>query len=136
MMLTIYFEKTFWVGVVEFEESDCLKAVRYVFGSEPKDEEILTFIHTKLPTLIQTVHSSVSPFAKAKKCVNPKRLARQAANATKQTGISTKAQAALKEDLECRKILRKKVSRKQREEETARKRSLKVVKRKKKHRGK
>ncbi len=39
MKLTVYHDGQFWVGVVEEVVNGKLKAGRYLFGSEPKDQE-------------------------------------------------------------------------------------------------
>ena len=42
--LTVFFEGPFWVGVFERIEDGRLSVCRVVFGSEPRDYEVLEFI--------------------------------------------------------------------------------------------
>ncbi|MBN6186387.1 YjdF family protein [Aneurinibacillus sp. BA2021] len=136
MKLTVYFEGQFWVGVLEEVEDGRVRACRYVFGSEPKETEVLDFVKHRAMSLLeqstQTAEGSVEP----KRKHNPKRMARLAAKETQQRGISTYAQEALQLELEKRKRTRKMQAREQREAEKERKYALKVTKAKQKHRGK
>ena len=70
-----------------------------------------------------------------KESVNPKRLQRQIRKETAATGIGTKSQQALQMQREENKLVRKALSRKQREAEKQRQFELKQQKRKEKHRG-
>ncbi|MEI4525619.1 YjdF family protein [Priestia megaterium] len=61
MSLTIYHDGQFWVGIIEVVEGGKLKAFRYVFGTEPKDTEILDFIYDRLLEVInQSVHAGMA----------------------------------------------------------------------------
>ena len=42
-MLTVFFDKPFWVGVFERTENGQLSAAKVTFGAEPKDSEVLEF---------------------------------------------------------------------------------------------
>lgn len=53
MKLTIYYDGQFYIGLVEIVSENKLKAYRYIFGKEPKDQEVLNFVNTKLLKLIQ-----------------------------------------------------------------------------------
>ena len=111
MSLTIYHDGQFWVGIIEVVEDGKFKAFRYVFGAEPKDTEILDFIHHKLLNLInQSIHSGLDVKIKSNKKINPKRLQRQVAKEINKVGISTKAQEAMKQEYEEKKKSRKKKS--------------------------
>ena len=46
--LTVYFEDPFWVGVVEEQFGNHVKACRHVFGAEPKDAEVMEFVNTRM----------------------------------------------------------------------------------------
>lgn len=108
MSLTIYHDGQFWIGIIEVVEGGKLKAFRYVFGAEPKDTEILDFIHHKLLNLInQSIHSGLDVKIKSNKKVNPKRLQRQVAKEVNKIGISTKAQEAMKQEYEEKKKVEK-----------------------------
>ncbi|MDK4203665.1 YjdF family protein [Bacillus velezensis] len=103
MKLTVYYDGQFWVGVIEVVNDGKLRAVRHLFGKEPKDSEIMHFVHNQLlQTLSRTEQTGVCVKAKSKK-LNPKRLQRQASKEMKNIGISTKAQKAIKQELEARK---------------------------------
>ena len=137
MSLTIYHDGQFWVGIIEVVEGGKLKAFRYVFGAEPKDTEILDFIHHKLLNLInQSIHSGLDVKIKSNKKVNPKRLQRQVAKEVNKIGISTKAQEAMKQEYEEKKKSRKKKSKQYREELKEQKYLMKKLKAKAKHKGK
>ncbi len=46
MKMTVYFDGAFWAALVEFRDSqNRSKAFSYVFGKEPKNEDILYFLH-------------------------------------------------------------------------------------------
>ncbi|TKH33576.1 DUF2992 domain-containing protein, partial [Paenibacillus polymyxa] len=79
MKLTIYHDGQYWVGVVEEQDQGKLKAARYIFGAEPKDEEILHFIREEMWELVSRLSQEVAIKWSETKKVNPKRLARQAA---------------------------------------------------------
>ncbi|MBX9965979.1 YjdF family protein [Priestia aryabhattai] len=137
MSLTIYHDGQFWIGIIEVVEGGKLKAFRYVFGAEPKDTEILDFIHHKLLNLInQSIHSGLDVKIKSNKKVNPKRLQRQVAKEVNKVGISTKAQEAMKQEYEEKKKSRKKKSKQYREELKEQKYLMKKLKAKAKHKGK
>ncbi|MFS8602407.1 YjdF family protein [Priestia megaterium] len=137
MSLTIYHDGQFWIGIIEVVEGGKLKAFRYVFGAEPKDTEILDFIHHKLLNLInQSIHLGLDVKIKSNKKVNPKRLQRQVAKEINKVGISTKAQEAMKQEYEEKKKSRKKKSKQYREELKEQKYLMKKLKAKAKHKGK
>ncbi|MCQ9285259.1 YjdF family protein [Priestia aryabhattai] len=137
MSLTIYHDGQFWIGIIEVVEGGKLKAFRYVFGAEPKDTEILDFIHHKLLNLInQSIHSGLDVKIKSNEKVNPKRLQRQVAKEVNKIGISTKAQEAMKQEYEEKKKSRKKKSKQYREELKEQKYLMKKLKAKAKHKGK
>lgn len=137
MKLTVYFDGQFWVGVVEEHVQDKVKAGKYLFGAEPKDQEILEFVQKQLDTLTGKLSLAVEiGRATNERRINPKRLARQVAREVEQKGISSSAQEALKLEHEKRKKEKQVYSRQQREEMQDRKREIKVQKAKAKHRGK
>jgi hypothetical protein len=135
MKLTLYYDGQFWVGVVETNNHGKIKAGRYVFGSEPKDDEVLEFIHTKLLDLTNSLSQEVDTKTPTGRKVNPKRLLRQVAHEMKNKGISSYAQEALKLEYEKRKKEKQTLSRQQKEEMKVRKREIKRQKAKDKHRG-
>ena len=42
--LTVYHDGQFWVGVVEHVENGMLSVARLVFGAEPSNEEVYTWV--------------------------------------------------------------------------------------------
>ncbi|WP_124728668.1 YjdF family protein [Staphylospora marina] len=134
MKLTVFFNGQFWVGVVEQWDGNRLKAAQYMFGSEPKDEEVLLFVQKNMLPLIAEAKEHVSVFRKEKKA-NPKRLARQTAKEMKQKGVSTYAQTAIQREYERRKQERKKSAKERKEALAMKKWEMKVQKKKEKHRG-
>jgi hypothetical protein len=137
MSLTIYHDGQFWVGIIEVVEDGKLRAFRYVFGTEPKDTEILDFIYYKLLNIInQSVHSGIDVEGKLDKKINPKRLQRQVAKQINKVGVSTKAQEAMKQEYEEKKKSKKKRAKQYREELKAQKYLMKKQKAKAKHKGK
>lgn len=135
MKLTIYHDGQYWVGVVEEQDQGKLKAARYIFGTEPKDEEILHFIREEMCELVSRLSQEVAVKGSETKKVNPKRLARQAAYELRRKGASSNAQEALKLEYEKRKLEKRTYSKQQRESMKARIRELKEKKAKEKHRG-
>ncbi|MGR6763054.1 YjdF family protein [Paenibacillus sp. T2-29] len=135
MKLTIYHDGQYWVGVMEEQDQGKLKAARYIFGTEPKDEEILHFIREEMWELVSRLSQEVAIKWSETKKVNPKRLARQAAYELRRKGVSSNAQEALKLEYEKRKLEKRTYSKQQRESMKARIRELKEKKAKEKHRG-
>lgn len=130
--LTVYFEDPFWVGVFERIENGKLSATKVTFGAEPKDYEVQEFVsrhyyHLKFSPAIKTEVKDVKK--------NPKRAQRDAKKQTLEKGIGTKSQQALKLQHEENKIVRKELSKAQREAECARLFALKQQKKKEKHKG-
>ena len=137
MSLTIYHDGQFWVGIIEVVEDGKLRAFRYVFGTEPKDTEILDFIYYKLLNIInQSVHSGIDVEGKSDKKINPKRLQRQVAKERNKVGVSTKAEEAIKQEYEEKKKSKKKRAKQYREELKDQKYLMKKQKAKAKHKGK
>ena len=130
--LMVFFEDPFWVGIFERIESGKLSVCRVVFGSEPKDYEVWEYLLKNYSRL--RFSPSVETVVK-KESVNPKRLQRQIRKETVATGIGTKSQQALQMQREENNLVRKALSRKQREAEKQRQFELKQQKRKEKHRG-
>jgi hypothetical protein len=137
MNLTVYFDGQFWVGVAEALTPAGLRACRHVFGAEPADVEVLEFVnHRLLPLLLERSHASSEWDAMpADRPGNPKRVAREAARAVHEHGVSTMAQSALKAEYESRKQESRIVTREARDEEQARRYLIARRKAKSKHRG-
>ncbi|REJ11672.1 MAG: DUF2992 domain-containing protein [Paenibacillaceae bacterium] len=135
MKLTVYHDGQFWVGVVEEVVNGKLKAGRYLFGSEPKDQEVYAFVNTALPTFVDGLSEQLTVEERQTGRTNPKRLARQAAREMKAKGVSTFAQAAIQLEYEKRKKEKQVLSKARREELKEYKRAIKLKKAKEKHRG-
>lgn len=130
--LTIFFEAPFWVGLFEKIENEELTVAKVTFGSEPKDYQVYGFILEYYSIL------SFSPAVKTieSRCkLNPKRIQREIRKQTRQKGIGTKAQQAMKLQQEQIKKTRKTDSKDRKELEKAKKFQLKQVKKKAKHKG-
>ena len=132
VVLSVYFEDPFWVGVVERTEGGRLSACRIVFGAEPRDYEI----YAKLSAGYYRLKFSPEIKADVQKTVtNPKRRLREAARQTAASGTGTKSQQALQLMREQNKTERKKRTSEEREEEAKWLFELKRQKKKEKHRG-
>jgi len=131
--LTVYFESPFWVGVFERVEGGKIQCSRVVFGPEPKDYEVYEFV---LQNYYKLRYSApIASEEKSEKRINPKRLHREISKATKEVGISTKSQLAIKLEQESRKKEKKKVSKERKELEKKMKFEMKQEKKKKKKKG-
>lgn len=135
MKLTILFNGQFWEGVIEFNQDGCLKARRHIFGSEPKDSEVLDFVNHLAFKLLEQATASVEVSPVEEKKVNPKRLSREVAKEMSVRGISTKAQEAIQLELELQKKEKKVQSKAEKEQEKEQKRLIARQKAKEKHRG-
>ncbi|KPC72464.1 hypothetical protein ADL26_13945 [Thermoactinomyces vulgaris] len=134
MKLTVYHDGQFWVGVIEETVDSKLRAGQVIFGSEPKDTEILDFVNKKLLSYIEKRRFQVEIEKKEKK-INPKRLARQVAKEMQQKGVSNYAHEAMQLELQERKKERKIISKEEKEALARKKREMKIAKRKAKHKG-
>ena len=133
MCLTIYFDGQFWVGLVEEESGDGVRAFRHVFGAEPGDAEILEFVRGMMP--VCSTSSAVVARPGAVSRVSPKRLARMASKALRAQGASTKAQEALSRQREEQKTDQRRNEREEREQRDKERRAAAVAKAKKRHKG-
>ena len=136
MKLTIYHNGQFWVGVIEECVDSKLIAMRFVFGTEPHDADVLDFLDRTILTLLTKPPKAVTTKTVVERAVNPKRLARIAAKEIKTHGISTKAQEALRVQLEDNKQERQITSRQMKEATQSKKREIAIQKARQKHRGK
>lgn len=134
MELSIFHNGQFFIGLVEFKIGNKSKFVKYTFGKEPDDGEILDFIDNHLLIMIENTQISVESKRKKHK-INPKRLQRQVANEQKKSKNLTKAQLALKKEHELNKKLSKKKNKLKRGFIKRKKRQIKKNKAKEKHKG-
>ncbi len=141
MKMTVYFDGAFWSALIEFTDSKKrYKAFRYVFGKEPKDDDILNFIDVSLGKWLcrydkVEVSSEFSALAISQKKRNPKRVQRDINKARHKPVVSTKAQLAMQELHEQVKKQKKSDRKLRRRLEKERKYLLKQEKRHQKKRG-
>lgn len=136
MKQTVYFDGQFYVGIIEVVSRNTLKAYRHIFGNEPKDQEILELVNKNLLKLIdQHVQNGSSVQQVIPKKINPKRLQRIVSKEMKVTGISTKAQEAIKDEYTQRKKENSKKNKHNLDELKQLKRDKKTQKAKNKHKG-
>lgn len=122
MKLTIYFDGTYWCGLIEYEGVDeGYRAIKYIFGTEPKDSEVEEFILKKLQNVVNKndknlicKNSTINLEFKDKK-INPKKMQRKINKEKKKPVLSTKAQLSIQESREQSKIIRKKQARQDKE---------------------
>lgn len=132
VMLTVYFEEPFWVGVFERIAGGKLSACKVTFGAEPKDYEIYEALLKRYDQLrfSPAVETTVKEMSR-----NPKRIQREVHRQVRDVGTGTKSQQALKLQQEQAKTERKVFSREQKEAGRQRQFQLKQQKKKEKHRG-
>lgn len=141
MKMTVYFDGAFWSALIEFTDSKKrYKAFRYVFGKEPKDDDILNFIDVSLGKWLRRydkveVSSEFSVPAISQKKRNPKRVQRDINKANCKPVVSTKAQLAMQEMREEVTKAQKSKQKVKRELEKERKYLLRQEKRHQKKRG-
>ena len=132
--LTVFFEDPFWVGVFERSAEGKYETARVVFGSEPRDHEVLELVLLKLMKLrfSRPIAAEAPP---PEKKINPKRLMREAHREVEAKGIGTKAQQALKQEYEMLKKERKADAKENREAWEKQKFGQKQLKKKEKKKG-
>ncbi|MET9067306.1 YjdF family protein [Streptosporangium sandarakinum] len=105
--LSVYFEGSFWVGVLEIVQDGGLRATRFVLGSEPTDAELYDFLMRYGTALLERAEASPAvpvDGARREARVNPKRAAKLAARAAGRVSRrSTASQEAMRLELESRK---------------------------------
>ena len=130
--LMVCFEDPFWIGVYERIEEGRLSVAKVTFGAEPTEREVSDFFEKnfyklKFSPAVLTAAKGIHK--------NPKSMLRAVRKQTRDTGIGTKAQQAIKLQQEVGKVERKANCRARREAETERMFDLKRLKKKDKHRG-
>ncbi|MDA2628114.1 MULTISPECIES: YjdF family protein [Bacillus] len=134
MDLTVYHDGQFFVGIITCKEKGKLYGARYIFGTEPSDEEVLIFVNGSMLAYFQQFAKCGVEVQEKQRPKNIKRIIRQAA---KEVNVSrfTKAQEAISLSYELHKQEKKVQSKEKREAEKQRRRLIKVQKAKQKHRG-
>lgn len=75
-ILTVYHDGQFWVGVVEHVENGMLSVARLVFGAEPSNEEVYTWVLERWTSLLGHVSGvclatpSVVPARRRRRCAS------------------------------------------------------------------
>ena len=98
--LTVYHDGQFWVGVVEHVEDGMLRVARLVFGAEPSNEEVYTWVLERWTSLRLSAQAEPVGPRVGRLPGNPKRRAREAAKVMRQHGSSTASQLALARERE------------------------------------
>lgn len=104
--LSVYFDGSFWVGVLELAEDGELRATRFVLGPEPTDPELYEFLMRHGVALLERAAAApaVEADALAERRINPKRAAKLAARAVAQVSPrGTASQEALRLEFETNK---------------------------------
>ena len=133
VVMTVYHDGQFWVGLAQRNEHGKLSVARIVFGAEPSNEEILEFVIHRWDSLRFT---NPIEHDQPKTISNPKRRQREASRELSQRGPSTKSQMALAEQREMAARQRKAAARTKREVAKRERFEQRTAKRKRKHRGK
>lgn len=132
--LTIIFDGSFYQGIFEVHDEKNYSIAKITLGSSlPKTSIIINLINQRyrLLNFYQIDDNKKSSL----KHTNPKRLQRQAAKAVKKTQISTKAQTALKQQLNLKKGKLKKQKSKNKKQIAIDRFQKRQIKKIKKHQG-
>lgn len=135
MKLTIYFDGSFWCGLVEVEYDGHYQASRHVFGPEPKDADVWEFVTNHLPRLLEQTGTVASQTKAMEKKINPKRMQRLINREKRQPVVSTKAQIAMNEIREQAKAENKSQKRRKKAEYADKRFQQKQAKKREKHKG-
>ena len=130
--LTVYHDGQFWVGLAERVEDGRYGVARIVFGAEPSDEEILRFVTSEWEKLS---FFGDEPAEASEPARNPKRRAREASKALRQSAMGTKAQRALANQRETMKRESAQARSQRRADEAEARFEQRKLKCKRKHRG-
>ena len=84
--LTVFFEAPFWVGMFERFEGGTLSVCRIVFGAEPKDYDVLSYV---LKNYTRLRFSPAVAAAVRQDAANPKRMQREIRRASSDCGVGT-----------------------------------------------
>ena len=136
LKVTVLLENSFRVGIFERDDAQGFAVARAVFGAEPTDPELYEFVSKHYYELKFTEpQKNIQLIIKRK---NPKRVQREVRREIQKLTSNipmTRAQEALKTELEKNKKNKKAVSKQQKLAEQQRKFTLKQLKKKQKHRG-
>jgi Protein of unknown function (DUF2992). len=135
MRLIIFFDGQFWIGLVERITQSGFYTEKFIFGSEPKDGEILNFVNNELISRINILPADMQSNVFEERKINPKRLKKLARLEMAKSAVSTKSQDALRLKMEASKKQKNSLTKKQIEEKKQLKRNIAVLKKKQKHKG-
>ncbi len=136
MRLTILFDSPYWIGLLEDERDGLLYAARYIFGAEPSDQEVYQFVQRDLLSLTAQMSVGIPFEQNPHRQVNPKRMQREVRRELAQAGITSKAQEAMRLQIETNKQQRQQQNRAERDALRDYKRTVAREKAKARHRGK
>lgn len=105
---TVFFENPYWIGVFESENQNELSVSKVIFGEEPKVETLLAFVEKSYYKLKFSQYYDVDGRSvSTTRRINPKRVQRLISKELNASGLSTKAQEAIRLERESMKKLRK-----------------------------
>ncbi len=96
MKLTIYFDGSFWCGLVEVEDDGHYQAIRHVLVPNQR-MRMWEFVTKCLPHLLKQTGAVATQKKTAEKKLSPKRMQRLINREKRQPVVSTKAQMAMSE---------------------------------------
>lgn len=131
--LSVFFDNPFWIGIYERMEADQIEVSKIIFGSEPKDYEVYSYLSNHWNSMQFSPPVTGDHLAERK--INPKRMQREISRHLQDPGIGTKAQQALKALQEEKKSGRKLQNKMKKEAEKDRQFELRQKKKKEKHKG-
>jgi Protein of unknown function (DUF2992). len=131
--LTVLFEEPFWIGLFERTCDGMYEVSKVTFGQEPKDYEVFDFL-LKNYNRIRFSKPIIQEKTEEKR-VNPKRLQRKIRDEMQNNGMGTRAQMAVKLDLETKKAETIKQTREEKEEAKRLEFEMKQEKKKEKKKG-
>lgn len=133
---TIFFEKRFWVGTFERTDKEGYAVARHIFGAEPNDSEVYEFV---LNHFLELNFGEPREFHLEIKRMNPKRVQREVRREMEKIKESTKpstfAQDYMREELEKKKLEKKRLSSAEKQARKDEQFAIKQEKKKEKHRG-
>lgn len=133
---TVLLENAKWVAIFEREDVQGYAVTRQIFGDEPTGAELYDFISKEYQQL--NFSSPQENIGLIIRRINPKRmqrLVRKEMEKAHDPVPMTRAQEALKLELEKKKLTKKVITKEQKEEEQEKKFALKQLKKKQKIRG-
>jgi hypothetical protein len=131
--LTVYFEDPYWIGIFEREDEADYRVSRVVFGSEPTDAELYEYIQQNYRNL--DFSKPLKNQVRIERKKNFKRMQREVRKEVYEEGVGTKAQQAMRLQMELNKKERQVKSREKRREEEAIKFKVRQEKKKEKRKG-